>query len=305
MTGLTASLQGRNVYGSGSYAPTRGQVSAQGMQGYLRREMRGNNQGMFGGVSRFGRDGRSDTRSGMAAQALARQQRNRPGNQKGLGGVNWRDRGRTAFQGQNRGNSPASPGGNAQGAAVGAPASSAPPTVTVNDAGILELPYSPAWNQEILGGLQDTNSALLALQQQQQQQALQYASDKRMAGIGYDETQRQTLNDSSGRGTAFSSGYGVAVGRNANDYNNLLNSLDLDNSQANAGYDFDRTAIINAFKDQLRQGSLAYADSLVEGAGTLGYGSRGPGYQQTGTGRGPTPKRNKNRRNKNRQGKRR
>ena len=286
MTGFGQSLQGRRVYGSGSYAPTRGQVSAQGMQGYLRREMSGNNQGMYGGVSRFGRDGMSDTRSGAAKAALNRQM---GGNKwagieghTGSGYGGWQNGARPPVNGGNGGNggNPKSPAGS-QPPPVGNPNTA--PTVTVNDAGILELPYSPAWNQQILGGLEDTNSALLALQQQQQQQALQYAADKRQADIDYTNTQRSTLNDNSGRGVAFSSGYGVAVGKDANDHNNLVNILDLSNAQANSGYDFDRTAIINAFKDQLRQGSLEYADSLVEGAGTLGYGDPGKPLHQSPT----------------------
>lgn len=274
---------GRTVYGSGSYAPTRGQVSAQGMQGYLRRETRRNNQGIYGGVSRFGGDGQSDTRSGMARQALARQQQNKWGGIEGRPGFNPNVKGGRGGKGGGSGPRPVANGGGANGtnAPVGAPVST--PSVVVNDDGTLELPYSPAWNEEILGGLQDTNSALLALQQQQQQQALQYASDKKGASDEYVTTKRDTLNDNASRGVAFSSGYGVAVGQDANNYNNLVNSLDLANSQANAGYDFDRTAIINAFKDQLRQGSLSYADSLVEGAGSLGYGGRGRGHRQSPT----------------------
>lgn len=286
MPGFMQNLQGRRVYGSGSYAPTRGQVSAQGMQGYLRRELRGNNQGMYGGVSRFGRDGRSDTRSGAAKSALMRQGQfgNKWSGKEGVtgpGGINWKNRGRKpnaqARQAQQIQASLSE--GPPVGSASAAPSPSATPSVTVNDAGILELPYSPAWGQDVMGGLEDTNAALLALQQQQQQQALQYEADKRQAGIDYTNIQRDTLNDNAARGVAFSSGYGVAVGRDANDYNNLTNALALANSQANAGFDFERTAIINAFKEQLRQGSLDYADSLVEGAGTFGYGQPGQGYR--------------------------
>ena len=68
---------GRKVYGQGSYAPTRGQVSAAGAQGYLQREINKPKK-LYPGVSTFGNDGQSDTRSGIVAQALARRQSTNP-----------------------------------------------------------------------------------------------------------------------------------------------------------------------------------------------------------------------------------
>lgn len=95
-------LVGKTVYRGSSYAPTRGQNNP---QGYINRELNGPNwkpdkvagtnygqlvssaaharnlarrginnkkQGPFGGVSQFGFTGRSETRSGLAKQALDR-----------------------------------------------------------------------------------------------------------------------------------------------------------------------------------------------------------------------------------------
>ena len=63
--------RGRTVYSGGSFAPTKGPVSAQGAQGYIQRSIRQGNAGLWGGSSKWGRDGKSDTRSGVAPVAAA------------------------------------------------------------------------------------------------------------------------------------------------------------------------------------------------------------------------------------------
>lgn len=62
-------LVGKTIYRGSSYAPTRGQNNP---QGYINRGLNNKKQGPFGGVSRFGSTGRSETRSGLAKQALDR-----------------------------------------------------------------------------------------------------------------------------------------------------------------------------------------------------------------------------------------
>lgn len=277
MVNMAQGLKGRTVYSGGSFAPTRGPVSGQGVQGYLRREVTKGNRGLYGGVSQFGRDGLSDTRSGVAQRAMQRrggQQQTPPTHYTPEGGY-----------GNNPPRAQQQPGQQQQSQPAGQPVSQPPPpgtpAVTVNANGILELPYSPAWGNEVLGGFQDTNTALADLQAQQQAQAAAYAMSKKQARDQYGNIQRDTLNDNASRGVAFSSGYGVAVGKDANDFNNYNNNLDVENSQLNAGFDFNRTSILNAFKDQLRQASLDYANSLTQDAGTLGYG------QDTGPVSGP------------------
>lgn len=66
-------MTGKTVFGNGSYAPTRGTNNP---AGYIKRDI--NKSGPFGGVSRFGSTGRSETRSGLAKAALARQETNDP-----------------------------------------------------------------------------------------------------------------------------------------------------------------------------------------------------------------------------------
>ena len=268
--------QGRTVYGSGSYAPTRGPVSPAGAQGYLKREMRkGGNVGLFGGVSRLGRDGQSDTRSGMAAAAMQRQ--DRWAGKEGGPGFNPN----STHKGGKTGITPAQTRPHTIAPPI-TPQQTQPvtPTVTVNAAGTLELPYNQQYSEDVLAGLADTNQALLALQQQQQQQALAYAEQQRQEGINYTNQQRGTLNDNAARGVAFSSGYGVAVGNDANNHNNMLNQLAQDNANKNAEFEFNRTTIMNAFKDSLRQAAQQYGNELNDDAGSLGYGSVNSGQGQ-------------------------
>ena len=60
---------GKTVYGGGSFAPNRGQVSAKGAEGYVKREMANQAKSgnrVFSAVSTTVREGKSDTRSGVA-----------------------------------------------------------------------------------------------------------------------------------------------------------------------------------------------------------------------------------------------
>lgn len=289
MPSMQQNLQGRTVYKGGSYGPTRGQVSAQGAMGYLRRETRKPaNQGLYGGVSRRGRDGQSDTRSGAAARMLG--SRGKWMGQEGGPGYGGPNNGRpgtgiqapsTQQQQKPEGTAPPAAGTPA------APPAASTPTMTVNAAGTLELPYSPAWNSEVLTGLEDTNATLADIQRQRQQQALLYADQQRQANEGYEVQKRDTLNDNSARGVAFSSGYGVGVGRDANNFNNILGALATDNTNANADFDFQATSATNAFKAMLARASDDYANALADDAGTLGYGEPeigGPGSGGLGGG---------------------
>ena len=265
MVNTPTALKGRNVYGSGSYAPTKGRVSAAGAQGYLQRSIR-NGTGVtpLGGVRRVGSDGQSDTRSGVAASANARRQAqagksaqnaySNQGRQPGKGGVNH-----AAQVAQQQ----------AQQAAM---TQSATPSVTVNANGQLELPYSQEWSAEILQGMGDYNQELAALQGDQQQEGLEYNQSVRNEGINYTNAARTSLNTSAGGGTAFSSAYGVQASNDANAHQNQLNDLLAQQQAQHTAVETQKTALVSAFKDMLRQGALGNADTLAQSAGTLGYG---------------------------------
>lgn len=239
---------GQKLYGNGSYAPTRGQVSAQGAAGYLKRELtnraRQGNRNLYGGVSKTGRDGQSDTRSGVTAKTLSRTQtkHNPPGY------------------------NPPNPQGGKNGPMLPGP----PPPPVINKDGILELPYNQEFSTAILGATQDMNQKLLDLQAGQQQEALGYNQGVRQTEQDYAGLKRATLNDNAGRGTIFSSGYGQAVGNNAAAYNNQMNDLNTQHALFNSDIDRQRLGIQTAFQNMLSQFALEQANTASADAGNLG-----------------------------------
>jgi hypothetical protein len=281
-------LRGKPVYGQGSFAPNRGQVSAQGAQGYLQRELnkRGTNNGgpsrfaPHPGVSRFGQDGQSDTRSGAAASMLKQGLGNRPGPNDPLE--------------PNRPKDPLNPDSGPK-----QPGIPPPPTVTINEAGQLELPYTDNWSEQLLTGLRDMNTNLLELQMGQQEQDLEFSKLNREADSLYGTAKATTLNQNAAAGMAFSSQYGTAVGRNATEYNNQKQDLLAQDSLFDQQVNAERMMIQNAFQDMLRTEVLNKAEEDAENAGSLGYGKDTPKlHPNQNTGVRADGKRRRNRRNR-------
>lgn len=260
---------GRTVYPGGSFAPHTGQVSAQGTQGYINRGMR--QKAAQRSVSAFGADGKSNTRSGLAQKALARNSSpaGRPAN-SAVAPTPTPPAGSEI--GQNQGPDSQAPAPAPAPAPNVDPVTGLPVSITIGPTGTLELPYSSAWSAALLDSLEQANAGLLELQGEQQQQALSYAASRRNAGLEYDDTKRATLNNSAGAGTAFSSGYGLAVGNNANAYNNEVNDMDVANSAFGNSIAAKRAAIQSGFNQQLQKAVLDYAADLADNAGNLGLG---------------------------------
>lgn len=294
MVNMSQGLQGKNVYGSGSFAPTKGRVSAKGAQGYLKREINNNrgNVGVHGGAQRVGGDGESDTRSGVAAAALGRQKNASTG--VGGGPQNMPTRrvvpGNQARAKKKRTNGNGRP----------APPVNTPPAVTVSDTGQITLPYSDAWSEEMYSNLATQNAALLKLQQEQQQSNMLYENDLYETEKAYKEASRDNLNTAGSSGVAFSSAYGTAVGNTNNAHTTLKNQLARANAMDNQMFDTERTGIITNFKDTAARQALAYVQSLAEDAGNLGYGDSKPknfsiGGKDKKKGKNNGPRRKRNR----------
>ena len=253
---------GKPVYGGGTFKPNQGQVSAQGAQGYLKRELaKKGKTGPFGGVSTFGNDKQSDTRSGVAASALKRQASAASTPKPAVIPPKETGGGKPAVW-----DSPTAAGSTVE-----------TPTVIVTDSGQLELPYNQQFSADVLSALEQHNQSLSELQIEQQNYGLQYAKDRRDADLNYSDLQRTTLATNAARGTAFSSAYGTAVGNNARAYQNQINDLD----NAKALFDqqaiFRRSNIINAFNRLLSQAAMNNAGDLAEDAGNLGLTPDAPG----------------------------
>lgn len=214
MASLQRAQTGNRVYGGASQAPNRGQVSAKGAQGYLQRELKNRNQG--GIVNPVGRDGKSDSRSGVAARALGnsgigRQQAGglkTPPNKNKTGGI--------------QGNQQAAP---PVGPPMGSVAQPPAPQIRINDKGLLELPYNQNMSASALAAYGDSNDELMALQQEEQQMALEAMQGRRDADTQYGQLKTQSLANNASGGTAFSSMYAKQVSDNASAYTNTLGEI--------------------------------------------------------------------------------
>lgn len=273
---------GKRVYGGTSQAPNRGQVSAAGAQGYIKRELRG--KARAGVQRRIGGDGQSDNRSAVAAQALARQ--------KKAGPPRGKDDGRPVVN----------KGGDKSGPVVGPPK---PPTqqVKVNPNGVLELPYDQEFNVEQLAAINDANEQLMGLKVQGDQQALEYGQSKRQSQLAYDSLRGQTLNQNAAQGTAFSSRYGTAVANNATGFANEMGELEQQNANFLQNRGLQMAGIQSSLNAQLAALAQQYGHDLNEEAGGLGYGTGTPTLPKKGNypaNRDGNPANPKNRRDRNR-----
>lgn len=238
-------------------------------------------------VRPVGRDGESDSRSGVAAAALSRMQgmgsqsppRNLqaqpvrgggkrmpprlPGRQPAPGrgqppvnhmtrnqALNWSQQNRNVRQDM--------------------------PTVRVTRDGIIQLPYSEQWGQTQYDAVNQANAGLLGLKTAGDQQALEFQNAQRQAGLDYDTQKSQTLSSNAASGTAFSSQYGTAVANNARDYANQQGELHSRNTAFLQNQSLQRQAIANALSQQLGQGVRGISKEFDEKAGDLGYGRGAP-----------------------------
>lgn len=273
---------GRKVYGQGATSPTRGAVDP---SGYIKRELARKSSQQ--GVSKVGRDGQSDTRSGLAHNAI----KNNLGNNVGRPGAQGmkqpnRQMGQTIPQamGSNRGSATVgtTPTG---GAPVGGPV-----PVQANANGILELPYNTEFGQQALDAQQSFDDELMTIGYEEQNQAQEYARFMRELESGYVDQQRNTLGNSAGNGMLYSSQYTTGANRDATDYNNTKNDATTQNTNFMSQMASRRNSAQTNFNQLIQQLTQGYAESLAAEAGNLGYGVAGAGAPSPSgaPGRGPT-----------------
>lgn len=269
-------LTGRPLYNGGSsYAPNRGSVGAAGAKGYMKRELRKDaiqqhgGSGPFGGVSQFGSDGESDTRSGIAARGLAgRAQQYMQSN--GTGSV----MGQPTFGG---GGGPRRPG-QQQG-------QQRPPHVTISKDGILQLPFDYQNASQAVELQRNLNKDLMDLQMDQQGVERDYLEGTRQNEQEYASNSRQALAGRAASGAAFSSAYGNDVSNLATGFNNQRASLDTNYNMFNQNADLQRNAASQYMNDMLQQLAVDRAEQLNSQAGSLGYGripKNGPRRKKAG-----------------------
>lgn len=266
MVSFRQAQTGNRVYGGVSQSPNRGQVSARGAQGYIQRELR--NKAAAGPVRRVGNDGKSDNRSAVAARALGRKQQF---NNSGRPNV----QGKQQFNNQGR---PQQAGGKQSFQNEGRPVGNQPSQgVTVNEDGVLVLPYNQEFSADQYAAVAEANEQLLALNAERGQRGLEYQQNRRDSELAYGQQQLGTLNQNAAEGTAFSSRYGTAVANNATAHANRMADIESDYGAFQQNYALQIAAIQNALNQQLGLGAQAYANELGDQAGSLGYGTTGSG----------------------------
>lgn len=269
---------GKRLYGLGSRtAPNRGQVSAAGAQGYLQREMRRKNmqnplnRGTRGPMQ--GGDGKSDRRSGIAAQMLKKKQIQ---TKKFANGGSKTTH--TEWEAQPKPSAMQTAQDAVQAQILQqkqkqlAQQAQQPPAIKANENGILELPYNQQYSEDQYAAVDEANQQLLALKQQGDDQALEYGQQKRGLQQGYEQNKAQTLNRNAAGGTAFSSMYGTGVANNATQFANDMGALEQGNTNFLNNSAAQRAAIQNSLNQQLGLATQRYGDALGGEAGTLGYG---------------------------------
>ena len=244
---LMNNLVGKRVYNQSSFAPSQGTNDP---QGYINREINKpqapnapqGTQGIYGGVTSFGNDGQSDTRSGMAQRAL---QAN-PQQFKGT------------------------PLPTASKPTAVSAIKTGLPQIKISPVGKLKLPFNFKYAQGVLEEKRIADAAVLKLQQKRQAESRAYMSSLREGAEAYDDSQEDMLNDFSGRGVAFSSGYGKEVSDSANKYNQFLGDLNLSESDSANNATSGRATISDSFKAALSKYANQAGYDLDSKAGTYG-----------------------------------
>lgn len=278
MATSTQALTGNRVYGGVSNSPNRGAVSAAGAKGYIQRELKKN----AGIATPVGRDGKSDSRSTVASRALNRAAMHAQGGNKIKPGS-----GKNKIKpGGGKGSNPIkgkAPVGNAEPTPTPAPKR---PVVTITPDGQLQLPYTDTMGQAGLEALNESNAALLDLQQQQQQQAMQYTQANRDLDINQQQDNRDILNSNAAGGTAFSSQYARQRVNSDQQYQNQRGDLELQNTAFNQAAEARRAAILEVFNRMLQSGAYDNVNELAQNAGKLGYGQGAPKVAKANSAKG-------------------
>lgn len=117
------------------------------------------------------------------------------------------------------------------------------------------------------------SSYLDQIQQQQEQEESNYQDQLHDMNLQHPIDVRDLLNNYSGRGMAFSSGYGDAAGQLANTYGTNLSRLAAARSQALGGFASDKSDYNKEYGVDLSGIRQAAADRLAANAASLGLSS--------------------------------
>lgn len=248
---------GNKQYGlAGSRRPTAGPVNP---SGYIQRELarRSNQQG----VSKVGRDGQSDTRSGLAHNAI----KNNLGNNIGRGPAapnpprspnapkaksNLPSFGMTR-NGQQQAINPA--------AAVRPQAAAAPPATPVTASGQLQIPYDSEYYDQVLNAQQNFDAEMMGIGFEEQDHALALQQFIRELEEGYVDRKRGTLNNAGASGMLQSSLHSTGINEDAREYTQAKTDSEMEDVNRRNQWATRKTGAQNFFNQNVQRayGSLA------------------------------------------------
>lgn len=242
MANTAQMLQGNTVYGKGSYAPNTGHVSAQGVQGYLQRDM-ANKSSM---VSSVGGDGQSDTRSGAAAALQGQFNSN-------SGPVAGTSQGQQPQQ-QVDPNSYAAP------TPVGSPLYSStvtspvtPSAVPTGVTGKLSLPGNIDYSNAVIGAYGSLSDQLNQTYNNAVANETEYAQNMNELNKGYAEQQGNTRAAQGGQGTLYSSANATAIQKDLDNYNDQSNKQTTEYQKNRNAFQNTAQTLKNNWSSQLDQ----------------------------------------------------
>lgn len=241
---------GRKVYGQTAASPTRGTNDP---SGYIKRELA--RQSQQRGVSKIGKDGQSDTRSGLAHNAIIK---NNLGNNIGRTKANPIKPPGAPRQDANLPQYNASR--NAAPPVGAAPAAVAPAGVPVSPTGQLQLPYDSAYFGQVLSAQQNFDAEMMNIGFEDQNQAIDFQRFMRDLDEAYGNRQRATLNDSGARGTLQSSQYATAVNNDTREYTTSKTDAETDNNNFMNQQNSRRTAAQTFFNQVVQQAAAEFAE---------------------------------------------
>lgn len=258
MANTTQMLQGNTVYGSGSFAPNTGHVSAQGVQGYLQREMSSKRTL----ASSVGGDGQSDTRSGAAASL--RDRLNSGSNQGPTYGQQATPGGGPNPYQTNTYAAPTPTGSPLYSSTVTAAAK--PAAVPTGVTGKLSLPGNIDYANSVLGAYSSLSAQLNQNYNDAVANEAEYANNMYGLNKEYAKQQGVTRAAQGGQGTLYSSANVNAVRKDLENYSSQANEQQTAYQNNRNAFTNNAQTIKNSWTGQLQQASRDDAQKKAEEA---------------------------------------
>lgn len=136
-------------------------------------------------------------------------------------------------------------------------------------------PFDPQGAVDNINAKRTLDQNLINLTNQENQVNSQYGNSRQQFEQKVPELSRRLLSSYAGRGMAFSSGYGDALGNQQRDITNELSNLDQQKATALADIVSQRGLSNTGYQNDLASSLINTTSRLSSKAGTLGFGPKG------------------------------